>query len=274
MDRNVQRLDVLNGGAAYGVDTHKVLRNTYWLLALSLLPTVGGAWLGMTTGFLSALSPGMSTLLFFVGAYGLMFGINATKNSSAGVFMLLGFTFFMGLMLSRLLGMVLHGYSNGASIVMTAFGGTAGVFFGMATLATVVKRDLSGLARFLMVGVMIAIVASLINIFFAQSTALMLTISTAMTVVFEYLSSGSVLQSVNFGLLILVVVSLVGTLLPTWLQSRTSRMNQIAIFVGVMFWGWMWGLWGLFLGAPIVVIIKVVCDNVIALRGTARLLGD
>jgi modulator of FtsH protease len=184
MDRNVQRLDVLNGGAAYGVDTHKVLRNTYWLLALSLLPTVGGAWLGMTTGFLSALSPGMSTLLFFVGAYGLMFGINATKNSSAGVFMLLGFTFFMGLMLSRLLGMVLHGYSNGASIVMTAFGGTAGVFFGMATLATVVKRDLSGLARFLFIGAIIAIVASLINMF-VQSTAAMLAISTAVMAIFS-----------------------------------------------------------------------------------------
>jgi len=184
MDRNVQRLDVLNGGAAYGVDTHKVLRNTYWLLALSLLPTVGGAWLGMTTGFLSALSPGMSTLLFFVGAYGLMFGINATKNSSAGVFMLLGFTFFMGLMLSRLLGVVLHGYSNGASIVMTAFGGTAGVFFGMATLATVVKRDLSGLARFLFIGAIIAIVASLINMF-VQSTAAMLAISTAVMAIFS-----------------------------------------------------------------------------------------
>ena len=173
MDRNVQRLEVLNGGSAYGVDTHKVLRNTYWLLALSLLPTVGGAWLGMTTGFLSAMSPGMSTLLFFVGAYGLMFGVNATKNSSTGVFMLLGFTFFMGLMLSRLLGVVLHGYSNGASIIMTAFGGTAGVFFGMATLATVVKRDLSTLTRFLFVGAMIAIVASLINMF-VQSTAAML----------------------------------------------------------------------------------------------------
>jgi modulator of FtsH protease len=184
MDRNVQRLDVLNGGAAYGVDTHKVLRNTYWLLALSLLPTVGGAWLGMTTGFLSALSPGMSTLLFFVGAYGLMFGINATKNSSAGVFMLLGFTFFMGLMLSRLLGVVLHGYSNGASIVMTAFGGTAGVFFGMATLATVVKRDLSGLSRFLFIGAIIAIVASLINMF-VQSTAAMLAISTAVMAIFS-----------------------------------------------------------------------------------------
>ena len=136
MDRNVQRLEVLNGGSAYGVDTHKVLRNTYWLLALSLLPTVGGAWLGMTTGFLSAMSPGMSTLLFFVGAYGLMFGVNATKNSSTGVFMLLGFTFFMGLMLSRLLGVVLHGYTNGASLIMTSFAGTAGVIRGRPAAQT------------------------------------------------------------------------------------------------------------------------------------------
>ena len=184
MDRNVQRLEVPNGGSAYSVDTHKVLRNTYWLLALSLLPTVGGAWLGMSTGFLSTMSPGMSTLLFFVGAYGLMFGVNATKNSSTGVFMLLGFTFFMGLMLSRLLGVVMHGYSNGASIIMTAFGGTAGVFFGMATLATVVKRDLSTLTRFLFVGAIIAIVASLINMF-VQSTAAMLAISTAVMVIFS-----------------------------------------------------------------------------------------
>jgi len=98
--------------------------------------------------------------------------------------MLLGFTFFMGLMLSRLLGVVLHGYSNGASIVMTAFGGTAGVFFGMATLATVVKRDLSGLTRFLFIGAIIAIVASLINLF-VQSTAAMLAISTAVMAIFS-----------------------------------------------------------------------------------------
>ena len=86
--------------------------------------------------------------------------------------------------MSRLLGLVLGGYSNGASIVMTAFGGTAGVFFGMATLATVVKRDLSGLTRFLMIGAIIAIVASLINIF-VQSTAAMLAISTAVMVIFS-----------------------------------------------------------------------------------------
>ena len=184
MDRNVQRVDVLNGGSAYGVDSQRVLRNTYWLLALSMLPTIGGAWVGLTTGIVSHMAPGMSMILFLVGAYGLMFGINATKNSPTGVFMLLGFTFFMGLMMSRLLGVVLGGYSNGASIVMTAFGGTAGVFFGMATLATVVKRDLSGLTRFLMIGAIIAIVASLINVF-VQSTAAMLAISTAVMVIFS-----------------------------------------------------------------------------------------
>ena len=185
MDRNVQRLDMLNGGAVYGVGSHKVLRNTYWLLALSMVPTVLGAWIGVATGALAHMANGPAVLLFFVGAFGLMFGIQHFRNSSVGVAMLLGFTFFMGLMLSRLLAAVLGGYSNGASLIMTAFGGTAAVFFGMATLATVVKRDLSGLARFLMVGVLIAIVASLINIFFVQSSALMLTISTAMTVVFS-----------------------------------------------------------------------------------------
>jgi len=87
-------------------------------------------------------------------------------------------------MLSRLLGAVLGGYSNGSSLIMTAFGGTAGVFFGMATLATVVKRDLSGLTRFLMVGAMIAIVASVINMF-VQSSAAMLAISTAVMVIFS-----------------------------------------------------------------------------------------
>jgi modulator of FtsH protease len=184
MERNVQRLEVLNGGSAYGVDAHRVLRNTYWLLALSMLPTVLGAWIGVQTGIVAHMTPGMSAILFLVGAYGLMFGINATKNSPAGVFLLLGFTFFMGLMMSRLLGMVLGGYSNGASLIMTSFGGTAGVFFGMATLATVVKRDLSGLARFLMIGAIIAIVASLINIF-VQSTAAMLAISTAVMVIFS-----------------------------------------------------------------------------------------
>jgi modulator of FtsH protease len=183
MERNVQRLDVLTGGSAYGIEQQRVLRNTYWLLALSMLPTVLGAWVGVSTGITRMMSPGISMIVFFAGAFGLMYGINRTKDSSTGVFMLLGFTFFMGLMLSRLIGYVL-GFSNGTSLIMTAFAGTAGVFFGMATLATVVKRDLSGLSRFLMVGALIVIVAGVINVF-VQSTAAMLAISVAVMAIFS-----------------------------------------------------------------------------------------
>ena len=182
MDRNVQQLEVLNGGSAYGVDTQRVLRNTYWLLALSMIPTVLGAWIGVQTGIVSHMTPGMSFIVFMVGAYGLMFGVQATRNSGAGVAMMLAFTFFMGLMLSRLVGQVLGGYTNGASIIMTAFGGTAAVFFGMATLATVVKRDMSGIARFASIGMMIAIAAIVMNLFLASS-ALMLTISVVVMVI-------------------------------------------------------------------------------------------
>jgi modulator of FtsH protease len=177
MERNVQRVEVLGGGSSYAVDQHRVLRNTYWLLALSMVPTVLGAWIGVQTGITRMMGPGLSAIIFMAGAYGLMFAVHAFRTSSKGVVAMLAFTFFMGLMLSRMLGYVL-GLHNGASLIMTAFGGTAGVFFGMATLATVVKRDLSGLSRFLMVGILIAIVASLINVF-VQSTAAMLAISVA-----------------------------------------------------------------------------------------------
>jgi modulator of FtsH protease len=182
MDRNVLGFPV-EDAVVRPSDSHRVLRNTYWLLALSMLPTVLGAWIGVQTGIVAAMSPMMSMIVFLAGAFGLMYGIQRTQNSGAGVALLLAFTFFMGLMLSRLLGFALS-LQNGASLIMTAFGGTAGVFLGMATLATVVKRDLSGLSRFLMIGVWIAIVASIIAVF-AHSSALMLTISVAMMVVFS-----------------------------------------------------------------------------------------
>ena len=176
MDRNVQQLEVLRGGTAYGVDTHRVLRNTYWLLALSMVPTVLGAWIGVQTGAFAHMTPMASVLVFFGGAFGLMYLVQRFKDSATGVFMLLGFTFFMGLMLSRLLGAVLGGYSNGSSLIMTAFGGTAAVFFGMASLATVVKRDLSSMGKFLFIGAIMLLVAGIAN-FFIQSSALMITLS-------------------------------------------------------------------------------------------------
>ncbi len=170
-----ESLQTQYGYAAAGLaaDRQRVLRNTYWLLALSLVPTVLGAWIGVSTGMFRTMGAGMSAIIFFAGAFGLMFVIEKTKDSAAGVAALLAFTFFMGLMLSRLVGHVL-GFRNGTSLVMTAFGGTAAVFFTMASLATVIKRDLSSWAKFLVVGAVILMIAGIANIFL-QSSALLLT---------------------------------------------------------------------------------------------------
>jgi len=172
-------------GASIGLaaDRQRVLRNTYWLLALSMLPTVLGAWVGVTTGFMATMGMGLSTLVFFIGAFGLMYVVEKTKNSSTGVVALLAFTFFMGLMLSRLLAQIL-GFSNGSSLIMMAFGGTAAIFFGMATLATVIKRDLSSMGKFLFIGAIILMVAGIANIFL-QSSALMLTVMVLAMAVFS-----------------------------------------------------------------------------------------
>lgn len=178
---------------------NRVLRNTYWLLALSLVPTVLGAALGLTTGLnqFMAASPGLTTILFLVGAFGLMFAIERNKNSSVGVALLLAFTFFMGVMLSRMLGFVL-GMNNGAQLIMTAFGGTAIVFGTMATLATTLKRDLSGLQKWLFTGAVVILVAALANIFL-QLPALMLTISVLAIVIFSAFMLVDLQRVVNGG---------------------------------------------------------------------------
>jgi modulator of FtsH protease len=154
---------------------NRVLRNTYWLLALSMVPTVLGAWIGVSTGITRSMGNGMSAIVFLGGAFAFMFAIEKTKNSASGVPVLLAFTFFMGLMLSRLIGAVL-GLANGAGLIMTAFTGTGLIFLGMATLSSVIKRDLSALAKFLFIGMMLVFVAALANIFL-QSSALMITVS-------------------------------------------------------------------------------------------------
>lgn len=171
----MNHLNTLNSAnTGYGVtqDRNRVLRNTYWLLALSLLPTVLGAWVGVATGITSSLTGIVGLVVFLVGAFGFMFAIEKTKNSTAGVPVLLGFTFFMGLMLSRLIAMVL-GFSNGAQLIMIAFTGTAGVFFAMASLASVIKRDLSGMGKWLFVGALVLMLGSIINIFVGSSVGMM-----------------------------------------------------------------------------------------------------
>ena len=165
------------GTANQAAVRNQVLRNTYWLLAVSLIPTVAGAALGLFTGLnqIMAASPGLSIMVFLGGAFGLMYAINKHRNSSLGVGLLLLFTFFMGVMLSRLLGFV-FGMGNGAQLVMVAFGGTAAVFATMASLASSIKRDLSNMSRWLFVGAVMILVAAVANVFL-QMPAMMLTIS-------------------------------------------------------------------------------------------------
>jgi modulator of FtsH protease len=177
---------------------NRVLRNTYWLLALSMIPTVFGAWLGVQFNFsFFSGSPFIGFIAFMAIAFGFFYGIEKNKNSGLGVALLLGFTFFMGLMLSRLIGTVL-GFTNGASLIMTAFGGTAMIFAAMATVASVSKRDFSAMGKWLFMGVLVILVAALANIFL-QLPALQLAISVIAIGIFSAFILYDIQRIVNGG---------------------------------------------------------------------------
>jgi modulator of FtsH protease len=181
------RFTTLDSSFGYGVSAeqrNKVLRNTYWLLSLSLVPTVLGAWAGVALNVAPLFRGVLGMVLFLAVAFGFIFAIEKTKNSATGVPVLLGFTFFMGLMMSPLIQHTL-GFSNGPQLIMTAFGGTAGVFFAMASLATVVKRDLSGLGKWLFVGTIVLLVGGLINAFVGSSAGMM-ALSMAAIAIFSF----------------------------------------------------------------------------------------
>jgi FtsH-binding integral membrane protein len=198
MDNRLQQTYSPTAGHEALVVRNRVLRNTYWLLAISMLPTVLGAWVGVQFNFtFFSGSPIFGFVAFLAIAFGFFYAIEKTKNSGLGVAVLLGFTFFMGLMLSRLIGHIL-GYSNGASLIMMAFGGTAAIFAGMATIATVSKRDFSGLGKWLFAGVLVLIVAALANVFL-QMTALYLVISIMAIAIFSAYILHDVQQVINGG---------------------------------------------------------------------------
>ena len=184
--------------ADVAVARNRVLRNTYWLLAISMIPTVLGAWLGVQFKFsFFAGSPFMGMIVFLAVAFGFFYAIEKTKNSGLGVVLLLGFTFFMGLMLSRLISNIL-GFSNGPALIMTAFGGTATILGVMASVATVTKRDFSGMGKWLFVGVLVILVAAMANIWL-QLPALQLTISVVAIGIFSAFILYDVQRIVNGG---------------------------------------------------------------------------
>ena len=172
------------GSPELAFQQNRVLRNTYMLLGLSMVPTVLGALVGiqMQFSFLAG-SPFMAFMLFLGIAWGFMWGIEKNKNSGLGVALLLGFTFFMGLMLSRILQVAL-GFSNGGSMIALAAGGTGAIFLTMSTIASVSKRDFSGMGKFLFIGLIVVLRAAVANIFF-QIPALSLTVSAVIVALFS-----------------------------------------------------------------------------------------
>ena len=163
---------------------NKVLRNTYMMLALTMIPTVIGALFGMSTNFsFMAQHPIVFSLLMFAVMMGLMFGVSALRNSVWGIAALLGFTFVAGFFLGPILQVALH-LKNGAQLVGMAAGGTGIIFFSLATIATVTKKDFSFMGKFLFIGLILLIVASLANLFF-QVPALSLTISAIAVLIFS-----------------------------------------------------------------------------------------
>lgn len=182
--------DIRTGSAAV-TGQNRVLRNTYLLLAVSMLPTIAGAALGVSLGF-KGFGPWWMNLMVLVGVVmGFTYGIERTKNSGAGVALLLAFTFFMGFWLSVLLGRVLA-LKDGATLIAYAFGGTALIFAGMATIASNIKTSLSGMSKFLWIGFCVILLAAIGGIVL-QMPALMI----ACSVLFVGLFSAWIVYDIN-----------------------------------------------------------------------------
>ena len=212
------------------LDQNKVLRNTYWLLALSMLPTIAGAFVGMSLNFAGfyRTSPIMAPLLMFGAMIGMLFVVAALRNSSWGVLGVFGFTFVSGLMLAPILQLA-AGLKNGGQLVALAGGMTAAVFFVMATIATVSKRDFSFLGKFLFVGLILLIIASLANLFF-QTPAMAVTISAVAVMIFSLYLLHDVSAIIHGGETNYIMATI--KLFLDLLNLFVSLLNLLMIFAG------------------------------------------
>jgi modulator of FtsH protease len=173
-------------------EQQRVLRNTYLLLAISLIPTAIGAAIGTNLDFsFLRSSPILSFFVILAVFYGWIFAIERNRDSSLGLGLLLGFTLFLGLLLGPLFQTVL-GFKNGIQLIMMAAGGTAAVFFGLSGLAATTKRDFSFLSKFLLVGFFVIMLAVIANVFFASPLAHLVILG-----MFILFSSAAILWQVN-----------------------------------------------------------------------------
>ena len=183
MQPDLQTVGTGYGDTAIAPDSQKVLRNTYMLLALTMVPTIAGAWIGMATASLITGSPILSFFLMLGAVIGLQFGIVRFRDSVIGIGLLLLMTGLLGWFLGPLLNSALS-MKNGMQLVGYAAAGTGAIFFTMGTIATVTKRDFSFMGKFLVVGMLAVLFAAIANMFL-QIPVLSLVISTVALIVFS-----------------------------------------------------------------------------------------
>jgi len=180
---NKNDVSVLNRRMESVLATNKVLRNTYLLLAITLIFSAVMAYTSISMGIRS-----INPIIFLVGTYGLMFLTSALQNSPMGIVAVFGFTGFMGFALGPMLNMYLLAIPNGAHLIATALGGTGMIFLGLSAYALSTQKDFSYMGGFLFAGMLVVFIMMLIGMF-VQVTALQLVISGA----FMLLSSGLIL---------------------------------------------------------------------------------
>jgi modulator of FtsH protease len=180
---NKNDVGILNRRMESVLATNKVLRNTYLLLALTLVFSGIMSYVSMAMG-VHAFNP----FLFMIGAYGLMFLTSALQNSPLGILAVFGFTGFMGFTLGPILNMYLLHIPNGAHLIATALGGTGMIFLGLSAYALTTQKDFSFMGGFLFAGMLVVFLMMLIGVFFPVS-AFQVLISGA----FMLLSSGLIL---------------------------------------------------------------------------------
>lgn len=173
----------VSSGPTVSREARSVLRNTYLLLALTMVPTLIGAAVGMQTSGIVMQHPIITSLVMLAGVIGLQFAIAANRNSPLGIVLLLAMTGILGWWLGPILNVALA-MKNGMQLVGYAAVGTGAIFFGMGAIAMTTKRDFSFMGKFLFVGMIALLVAMLANMFL-QIPALALTISTLVVVVFS-----------------------------------------------------------------------------------------
>lgn len=185
------------GTTDIAVQQNKVLRNTYLLLALTMVPTVIGAYIGIGTGGIIMQHPIISFFVMLGAVIGLQYAIAANRNSGLGVALLLAMTFILGWWLGPLLSVALS-LKNGPQLIGIAAGGTGAIFAVMAGIATTTKRDFSFMGKFLFVGMIVALLAIVANMFL-QIPALSLAISAVIVVVFSLFLLHDISRIVNGG---------------------------------------------------------------------------